>query len=64
VAGGEQMLRQLAAHVAEADKSESHGSVPALTENVNLTLFAWDRVRRFGAWGRITMPGIGRALSV
>ncbi len=41
VAGGEQMPRQLAAHVAEADKTESHGSVPALTEKVNLTLFAW-----------------------
>jgi len=41
VAGGEQMPRQLAAHVTEADKTDTHESVPALTENVNLTLIAW-----------------------
>lgn len=39
---------EAAAHVAEADKSESHGSGPVLTEKVNITLYAGNRVRRFG----------------
>jgi hypothetical protein len=38
MAGGEQMPRHLAAHVAEADKSESHGFHLMLMEKVNLTL--------------------------
>jgi hypothetical protein len=38
MAGSEQMPRHLAAHVTEADKSESHGFHLQLMEKVNLTL--------------------------
>ena len=61
VAGGEQMPRQLAAHVAETDKTDTHELHLLLTENMNLTLFAWGRVRQSGRAAKYKGPASGRA---